>query len=100
MIIAGWVAGTDTWRTETGEVTVEVVMTKEATGNAVVVLVREKGGQEVQTQDVMEVGLAEETTLVVVVEIEIISADETTEEMTEEMTKALVTEDFGDRKLW
>ena len=53
-----WVAGMDTGRTETGEVTLEVVMTKEAAGNAVVVLMREKGGQEVQTQDVMEVGLA------------------------------------------
>ena len=57
-------------------------------------------GEEVQTQDVMEVGLAEETTSVVVVEIEMISADETTEEMTEEVTKSLVTEDFGDRRLW
>ena len=52
------VAGMDTGRTETGEVTLEVVMTKEAAMNAVVVLMREKGGQEVQTQDVMEVGLA------------------------------------------
>ena len=44
------------------EITVKVVMTKEAAGNAVVVMMREEGGQEVQTQDVMEVGLAEETT--------------------------------------
>ena len=94
------VAGMDTGRTETGEVTLEVVMTKEAAGNAVVVLMREKGGQEVQTQDVMEVGLADDTTSAVVVEIEMISADETTEEMTEEMKKSLVTEDFGDRRLW
>ena len=94
------VAGMDTGRTETGEVTLEVVMTKEAAGNTVVVLVREKGGQEVQTQDVMEVGLADDTTSAVVVEIEMISADETTEEMTEEMKKTLVTEDFGDRRLW
>ena len=95
------VAGMDTGRTETGEVTVEIVMTKEAAGNAVeVVLMREKGGQEVQTQDVMEVGLADDTTSAVVVEIEMISADETTEEMTEEMKKSLVTEDFGDRRLW
>ena len=36
------VAGMDTGRTETGEVTVEVVMTEEAAGNAVVVLMREK----------------------------------------------------------
>ena len=76
-MIAGWVAGMDTWRTETGEVTVQVVMTKEAAGDTVVVLMRVIGGQEVQTQDVMEAGLAEETTSVVVVEIEMISADET-----------------------
>ena len=83
------VAGTDTGRTETGEVTVEVVMMEAAGDAVVVVLMRVIGGQEVQTQDVMEDELAEETTSVDVVEIEMISADETIEEMIE----TLVIED-------
>ena len=96
-----WLGGRDGYLEDRDrEVTVEVVMTKEAAGDTVVVLMRVIGGQEVQTQDVMEAGLAEETTSVVVVEIQMISADEMTEEMTEEMTKTLVTEDFGDRRLW
>ena len=84
------VVGTDTGRTETGEVIVEVVMMEEAAGDAVVVvLMRVIGGLEVQTQDVMEDELAEEMTSVDVVEIEMISADETIEEMIE----TLVIED-------
>ena len=77
------VAGTDTGRTETGEVTAEFVMMQEAAGDAVVVLMRVIAGLEVQTQDVMEDELAEEMTSVDVVEIEMISADETIEEMIE-----------------
>ena len=90
-----WLGGRDGYMEDRDrEVTVEVVMTKEAAGDTVVVLMRVIGGQEVQTQDVMEAGLAEETTSVVVVEIQMISADEMTEEMTEEDDK-----DSGDRRL-
>ena len=53
-----WLGGRDGYMEDRDrEVTVEVVMTKEAAGDTVVVLMRVIGGQEVQTQDVMEVGI-------------------------------------------